>query len=225
MNIFKKRKLFFVFTFFFLCLICFFYHFPSFGKKNFSRQKIEKEIYSKNYRILKKKINNVPDVVEFFSFLCPHCYELEYKLNIGEIFKDNLGLDIDRYHININNDLLGSNLSRSWILLKNFKVDYNKSTIIIFNKIIHNKNLNFNEVKKIFMNLLGIKKVHNFNKLYYSNKINNKFFLEKKIIDLVNVNSVPLFLVKGKYIVGDKIIASSFFDYIIKCIEVIVYLL
>ena len=58
-----------------------------------------------------------PEVVEFFSFYCPHCYDFEMRYDIPNKVKNSLpeGTAFKQYHV----DFLGfqsENLTRAWAL-------------------------------------------------------------------------------------------------------------
>lgn len=71
----------------------------------------------KQYISLEQPRSAQPEVVEFFSFYCPHCYAFEMEYHIPKKVKDALpkGTEFKQYHVNF----LGrqsENLTRAWAL-------------------------------------------------------------------------------------------------------------
>lgn len=86
---------------------------------------------------------------------------------------------------------------------------------------IHNKPIN---IKKILNNYIKLTKInkHLLTKLLENNKlITNQMEDDHKLFNYLNQNTLPIFLIKGQYIIGDKIQASSYEDYIKQCIKII----
>ena len=54
----------------------------------------------KQYTTLEKPVAGAPQVLEFFSFFCPHCYQFEEVLHISDNVKKKLpeGVKMTKYH-------------------------------------------------------------------------------------------------------------------------------
>ena len=60
------------------------------------------------YVTLDKPVAGEPQVMEFFSFFCPHCYQFERVYHVGDAVKKTLpeGVKVTKYHV----DFLGGEL-------------------------------------------------------------------------------------------------------------------
>ncbi|CAL1329382.1 DsbA family protein [Candidatus Providencia siddallii] len=164
---------------------------------------ISLNIYSKEYiegneYIKIKNVNNIPKILEFFSFYCIHCYEFECFYKIPQEIKKNLpsSIKIERYHVDFFGPL-GKELTKAWAVAIALKIE-DKMIPIFFEGIIKTKTIkNKNDIINAFV------KVNVSNKKY--NYIVNSF-LVKSIIKKqqnaakhLNLQSVPSFFVNGKY--------------------------
>lgn len=55
----------------------------------------------KQYITLDKPVAGEPQVLEFFSFYCPHCYQFEEVLHVSDNVKKKLpeGVKMTKYHV------------------------------------------------------------------------------------------------------------------------------
>ena len=69
----------------------------------------------KQYTQLKETVQNLPEVLEFFSFYCPHCYQFENVYKIPQTVEQNLpsGVKMERYHVDFLGPL-GPELTKAW---------------------------------------------------------------------------------------------------------------
>lgn len=67
----------------------------------------------KQYTTLEKPVAGAPQVLEFFSFFCPHCYQFEEVLHISDNVKKKLpeGVKMTKYHVNFMGGDLGKDLT------------------------------------------------------------------------------------------------------------------
>ncbi|NMP29369.1 thiol:disulfide interchange protein DsbA [Rahnella sp. SAP-1] len=67
------------------------------------------------YTTLDKPLANEPQVVEFFSFYCPHCYEFERVWHVSDTISKNLPKDVKyvKYHVDFLGPL-GKQLTQAW---------------------------------------------------------------------------------------------------------------
>lgn len=63
----------------------------------------------KQYTTTEKPVAGAPQVLEFFSFFCPHCYQFEEVLHISDNVKKKLpeGVKMTKYHVNFMGGDLG----------------------------------------------------------------------------------------------------------------------
>ena len=69
----------------------------------------------KQYITLDKPVAGEPQVLEFFSFYCPHCYEFEQVLHVSDNVKKKLpeGTKMTKYHVAFLGPL-GKDLTQAW---------------------------------------------------------------------------------------------------------------
>lgn len=69
----------------------------------------------KQYITLDKPVAGEPQVLEFFSFYCPHCYEFEQVLHVADNVKKKLpeGTKMTKYHVEFLGPL-GKDLTQAW---------------------------------------------------------------------------------------------------------------
>ncbi|ALD15363.1 thiol:disulfide interchange protein [Buchnera aphidicola (Aphis glycines)] len=152
------------------------------------------------YKIKKKNISNVPEIMQFFSFLCPYCYNLEKTYNIRQLIRKKIhqNIRIKTYHVNFLGGELGKILTKVWIIAEQMGVE-EKIITPIFQGIQESHTLNnINDIKAIFLKKTGV----NINKY---NQFWNSFFIKVLIqqnnneIKKTNLNYVPAMLINGKY--------------------------
>ena len=69
----------------------------------------------KQYITLDKPVAGEPQVLEFFSFYCPHCYQFEQVLHVSDNVKKKLpeGTKMTKYHVEFLGPL-GKDLTQAW---------------------------------------------------------------------------------------------------------------
>ncbi len=184
-------------------------------------QKFKDKNIIKKITILDTPLPNTPHIIQYFSFFCISCYNLEYKHKLSLHITKKTNKKINLIHINLINNKDNQTISKLWILTKWLKLENTEqiSKMIFF--YIHNKPIN---IKKILNNYIKLTKInkHLLTKLLENNKlITNQMEDDHKLFNYLNQNTLPIFLIKGQYIIGDKIQASSYEDYIKQCIKII----
>lgn len=69
----------------------------------------------KQYTTLSREATEEPQVMEFFSFFCPHCYDFENVYHMTDVFKKQLPENgkMVKYHVDFMGGELGSQLTRN----------------------------------------------------------------------------------------------------------------
>lgn len=82
-----------------------------------------------------KAVPNLPQVLEFFSFYCPHCYQFESVYKVPQTVEKNLpeGVKMERYHVDFLGPL-GADLTQAWAVAIVLKAE-DKVTPILFEGI------------------------------------------------------------------------------------------
>ncbi|XBC44227.1 MAG: DsbA family protein [Buchnera aphidicola (Schlechtendalia peitan)] len=157
------------------------------------------------YSILKKKIENAPQIIEFFSFLCPHCYFLEKKYHLNYHIKKQISnsIKIVRYHVNFLGGELGNLLTHIWEISKMIKLE-EKVLIPIFEKVQKTKTIkNFHTLKNEFLKLTNINEKE-FQFLWNNFVIKSIIYNQEITQQQINLNYVPCIIINGKYIINNE---------------------
>ena len=105
----------------------------------------------KQYLTMQTQRSAQPEVVEFFSFYCPHCYAFESQYKIPEKVKEAIpqGTSFKQYHV----DFLGpqgANLTRAWALAMALKVE-DKVRMPLFEKAQKNAFRSMDDIRAVFL--------------------------------------------------------------------------
>lgn len=89
-----------------------------------------------------KPVPNLPQVLEFFSFYCPHCYQFESVYKVPQTVEKNLpeGVKMERYHVDFLGPL-GADLTQAWAVAIVLKAE-DKVTPILFEGIQKTQTIN-----------------------------------------------------------------------------------
>ncbi|XBC40620.1 MAG: thioredoxin domain-containing protein [Buchnera aphidicola (Nurudea yanoniella)] len=188
---------------------------------------IQAAIIEKKYNVLEKKIINAPPIIEFFSFLCPHCYELEKIYNLNHYIKKHIShsVKIERYHVNFLGGKFGQALTQIWEISKMIGLD-NKILIPLFKKIQDEKTItNFHTLKNEFLKLTLINEKE-LKFLWNCFVIKSIIYNQNIIQNTINLDHIPSILINGKYSIdNEKINYNSKKEFIKDYIHVIKFLL
>ncbi|XBC42159.1 MAG: DsbA family protein [Buchnera aphidicola (Meitanaphis elongallis)] len=172
-----------------------------FGFHNVDAQMIQE----KKYSILNKKITNAPQIIEFFSFLCPHCYALEKKYNLDKHIKKQISssIKIIKYHVNFLGGELGSLLTHIWEMSKIVKLE-KKILMPIFEKVQQTKSItNFYTLKNEFLKLTKMNRKE-FNFLWNSFVTKSMLYNQNIVQNTINLKYVPSIFINGKYSINSE---------------------
>lgn len=160
-------------------------------------------VAGKDYFILDKKFENAPDVANFFSFYCPHCFYYEMKSNINEHIQSSLpkGTSFVQFHSS-HIGPLGNELTRAWALsiyLKNEKIMRQK----IFTAIQLNHSINTElDLQTLFVTSeLSLPKIK---ELWHSKHVEDIYAKQSSLSTKLDVKFVPSFYVHGKYLINNS---------------------
>ncbi|WP_295164243.1 DsbA family protein [uncultured Buchnera sp.] len=156
----------------------------------------------KEYEIKKRNISDVPKVMNFFSFFCPYCYELEKIHNIQFLIKNKIDkkIEIQNYHVNFLGGELSKILTKIWIISQQMKVE-EKIMMPIFKEIQENNTIsNASNIKDVFLKETGISN-DEYNKFWNSFTI--KILVQKNDNEIkkIQLDHVPSMIINGKYII------------------------
>ncbi|AEO08768.1 thiol:disulfide interchange protein DsbA precursor [Buchnera aphidicola str. Ak (Acyrthosiphon kondoi)] len=167
----------------------------------------------KEYTTKHKTISNIPNIIEFFSFFCPYCYEFEKTHNTRYLIKNNIKKNIktETYHVDFFGGKLSSILTKSWIIAQKIGIE-KKIVLPIFKGIQETHTINnIHNIKKIFKKEGGISE-NKFNDFWNSLTLKILVKKQKKEIKKFNLENVPTMLINGKYVIDYSKIEEIFKD-------------
>lgn len=156
------------------------------------------------------EIRQVPsaqkEVLEFFSFYCPHCYDFELGYKIPSKIKDGLpeGAILKQYHV----DFLGresESLTRAWALAMALGVEENVKAPL-FENAKNNAIRSMDDIRAIFLEN-GVT-AEQFDGGINSFAVNGLVNKQKQAAEAFNIRGVPSFFVNEQY----QINADGFSD-------------
>lgn len=157
----------------------------------------------KQYFVVNSEKSLQPEVIEFFSFYCPHCYFFEAEYKIPQKVKENLpaGTTFKQYHVSF----LGpqsEQLTRAWALAMALGVE-DKVRMPLFDitqaaaKRGDRNSPTAAEIRQIFLDN-GVS-AEQYDGGIQSFVVNGLVKKQQQLAEKFNVNGVPDFYINGKY--------------------------
>ncbi|KLU14862.1 MULTISPECIES: thiol:disulfide interchange protein DsbA [Xenorhabdus] len=178
----------------------------------------------KQYTELKDPVANQPQVVEFFSFYCPHCYQFENTYHVPATVEKNLpaGVTHERYHVDFLGPL-GKALTDAWAVAIVMKIE-DKVTPILFDGIQKSQTITSkDDIRNAFIKA-GISG-EEYDAALNSFIVQSVAAKERQAAKDFNLRGVPAMFVNGKYLINNGgIDTRSALDYSQKFSEVVNYL-
>ncbi|WP_288065388.1 thiol:disulfide interchange protein DsbA [Rodentibacter caecimuris] len=142
------------------------------------------------------------EVIEFFSFYCPHCYSFEMEYKIPQQVKDELpeSVAFKQYHVSF----LGrqsENLTRAWALAMALGVE-NKVKMPLFEAAQKDRLKSMDDIRAIFLDN-GIT-AEQFDGGINSFAVNGLVNKQTNAAEQFGVHGVPDFYVNGKFRVNPE---------------------
>lgn len=104
------------------------------------------------YVTLDKTVANEPQVLEFFSFYCPHCYQFEQVWHVSDNIRKNLPKDVKyaKYHVEFLGPL-GKQLTQAWAVAIALGVE-DKVSPLMFDAVQKQQSVqNADDIRKVFI--------------------------------------------------------------------------
>lgn len=152
----------------------------------------------KQYITLAKPVQGEPQVLEFFSFYCPHCYQFEHVLHVSDNVKKKLpeGVKMTKYHVEFLGPL-GKQLSQAWAVAMALGVE-DKITEPMFDGIQKTQTVNnVNDIRKVFIDA-GVKP-EEYDAAWNSFVVKSLVAQQEKAAADLQLQGVPAMFVDGKY--------------------------
>lgn len=173
------------------------------------------------YITLSKERSAQPEVIEFFSFYCPHCYSFEMQYKIPAKVKEGLpkGTTFKQYHV----DFLGpqgENLTRAWALAMTLGVE-DKVKTALFDGAQANAFKSMDDIRQKFIDN-GVT-AEQFDGTINSFAVTTLVKTQQNLVKQFQVNGVPDFYVNNKFRVNPEGLSRDDFvgDYVKTVIELL----
>ncbi|PHM59249.1 thiol:disulfide interchange protein DsbA [Xenorhabdus sp. KK7.4] len=178
----------------------------------------------KQYVELKKAVADQPQVVEFFSFYCPHCYQFENIFHVPGTIAKNLpeGVTHERYHVDFLGPL-GKDLTDAWAVAIVLKAQ-DKVLPVLFDGIQKTQTINTKaDIRNAFIKA-GISG-EDYDAALNSFIVKSVASKERQAAQDFQLQGVPATFVLGKYMINNGgIETKSVQDYAKKFSDVVNYL-
>ena len=153
----------------------------------------------KQYTTLEKPVAGAPQVLEFFSFFCPHCYQFEEVLHISDNVKKKLpeGVKMTKYHVNFMGGDLGKDLTQAWAVAIALGVE-DKITAPMFEAVQKTQTVQTTaDIRKVFVDA-GVKG-EDYDAAWNSFVVKSLVAQQEKAAADFQLQGVPAMYVNGKY--------------------------
>ncbi len=158
----------------------------------------------KQYVTLQKPVAGEPQVMEFFSFFCPHCYQFERVYHVSDAVKKNLPAEtkVTKYHVDFLGGDLGPVVTHAWAVAMALGVE-SKVTAPIFDGIQKTQTITDpTSLKETFIKAAGIS-AGDYDAAWNSFAVKALVAQQQKAASDVNLQGVPAIFVNGKYMVNN----------------------
>lgn len=177
------------------------------------------------YIKLDKSITGEPQVLEFFSFYCPHCYEFEEVYHVSDAVRKGLpeGVKMTKYHVEFLGPL-GKQLTQAWAVAMALGVE-NKITQPMFEAVQKTQSVQSPEdIRNVFIKA-GVSAA-DYDGALNSFVVKSLVVQQEKAAEDLQLRGVPAIFVNGKYMVkNDGLDTSSMDSYVQQFSNVVNFLL
>lgn len=152
----------------------------------------------KQYNTLPQPVAGEPQVLEFFSFYCPHCYQFEQVLHVSDAVKKKLpeGTKMTKYHVEFLGPL-GKEITQAWAVAIALGVE-DKITSPMFEAVQKTQTLqNAADIRKVFVDA-GVKG-EEYDAAWNSFVVKSLVAQQEKAAADLKLTGVPAMYVNGKY--------------------------
>ncbi|QLK63100.1 thiol:disulfide interchange protein DsbA [Enterobacteriaceae bacterium Kacie_13] len=167
------------------------------------------------YVTLDKTVANEPQVLEFFSFYCPHCYQFEQVWHVSDNIRKNLPKDVKyaKYHVEFLGPL-GKQLTQAWAVAIALGVE-DKVSPLMFDAVQKQQSVqNADDIRKVFIQA-GVKG-EDYDAALNSFVVKSLVVQQEKAAADLGLQGVPSVFVNGKYMVKNDGLDTSSMDMYVK---------
>lgn len=167
------------------------------------------------YVTLDKPVSSELQILEFFSFYCPHCYQFEQIYHVSEKVKKALPADtrIGRYHVGFVG-LLGKPLTQAWAVAMALGVE-DKISPLMFETVQKTQTLKTsNDIRSVFVKA-GVSAA-DYDVTLNSFVVKSLVIQQERAAEDLQLRGVPAVFVNGKYMVKNNGLDTSSMDVYVK---------
>lgn len=160
---------------------------------------------------LDKQVSGEPQVLEFFSFYCPHCYQFEKIYHISDTIKKNLpqGTKVTKYHVEFLGPL-GKEMTQAWAVALALGVE-EKVAPLMFDAVQKTQVVQTpDDIKKVFIQA-GVTS-EEYDSAWNSFVVKSLVVQQQKAAADLGLQGVPSIFVNGKYMVKNDGLDMSSMD-------------
>lgn len=150
------------------------------------------------YTALSKPVAGAPDVVEFFSFYCPHCYQFSEVYKVNSTVEKSVPKDTKtvRYHVDFLGPF-GKELTRAWAVAMALGVEDQVSPAL-FKSVQETQSIKSEkDIRQTFINA-GVK-AEDYDAAMNSFVVNSLVSQQQNAATEFQINGVPAMIINGKY--------------------------
>ncbi|WP_145507192.1 thiol:disulfide interchange protein DsbA [Yersinia alsatica] len=177
------------------------------------------------YQTLNKPVTGEPQVLEFFSFYCPHCYQFEEVYHVPQTVKKALpeGVKMTRYHVEFLGPL-GKELTQAWAVAMALGVE-EKVTPLMFEGVQKTQTIQTpDDIRNVFIKA-GVSG-EDYDAALNSFVVKSLVVQQQKAAEDLQLRGVPAMFVNGKYMIkNDGMDTSSMDNYVKQYADVVKFLL
>ncbi|ATO35381.1 Thiol:disulfide interchange protein DsbA [Dickeya dianthicola] len=179
----------------------------------------------KQYATLDKPVPQSPQVLEFFSFYCPHCYQFAQVYHIPDTIQKALPADtkLTKYHVDFLGEL-GKELTQAWAVAIALGVE-EKVSPLMFDAVQKTQTVKKSEdIRQVFV-AAGVK-AEDYDSALNSFVVKSLVAQQEKAAADLQLRGVPAVFVNGKYMIkSDGLDTSSMDNYVKQYADVVKFLL
>lgn len=176
------------------------------------------------YVTLDKPVTGEPQVLEFFSFYCPHCYQFEQVYHVSENVKKALpaGTKMTKYHVEFLGPL-GKQLTQAWAVAMALGVE-DKVSPLMFEAVQKTQTVQTpDDIRNVFVKA-GVTAA-DYDAAWNSFVVKSLVVQQEKAAEDLQLRGVPAVFVNGKYMVkNDGLDTSSMDAYVKQSADVVKFL-
>ncbi|RLM23209.1 protein disulfide oxidoreductase DsbA [Brenneria alni] len=169
----------------------------------------------KQYVELDKPATQEPQVLEFFSFYCPHCYQFSLVYHIPEAVEKVLPTDtkVTRYHVDFLGPL-GKDLTQAWAVAIALGVE-DKVSPLMFEAVQKTQTLQKPEdIRSVFIRA-GVS-AEEYDGALNSFVVKSLVVQQEKAAADLQLRGVPAMFINGKYMIKNDGLDTSSMDAYVK---------